>query len=156
MSEQQSFEMAYERKGAAEQIMQALGHQVCEGLRTANWAVPELGARCVLNYYEQRQVVQDGETITMPTPFYLLYATYKEKGLDTVLNIDFGTHFSTPIRKVREHTDEKGKKTQKDIAWNEAMGACDELMRAGVIQALGRMQPPSEIAQTPLHIAPSI
>jgi hypothetical protein len=132
MSSLQSFEMAYEREGAAAKIVQVLGHQVCEGYRMAEWAVPDLGATCMLHYYGQRQIFQDGETVAVPTPFYLLHATYDHGGQSAVLRVDFETNFSIPTRKTIENRSTHG---QLEIDWDLAMGICDELMRAGYMRA---------------------
>ena len=129
MSELRSFEMAYEREGAAAMIIQALGHQVCEGLVKADWTVSDMDAICMLSQYDERQIIQDGENISVPIPFYLLHATYNHGGSNAVLRINFDTNFSIPTRKTLEI---RALHSQKDYDWDLAMGICDELMRAGV------------------------
>lgn len=117
-----SFETAFERAQVAEDIVrhEKRGYQPCEGLIEARWHVPHLGALCMLNYYSARNIWQDGEMVTTPTPFFFMHMLCRlPDGSETVAKIDFDANFAY----VRQ--------SQPVIegAWDTAMATMDEALR---------------------------
>src|SRR5690348_16014919 len=101
------FETPEERAAVAEEIME-YGQVESELTRRGEdgrneavvqkvlyWRVRELGALCVLRSYTHRNVMVDGDQLTVPNPFFYMYFTYaRPHGGKATAYIDLDPHFS--------------------------------------------------------------
>jgi hypothetical protein len=145
MAQLQSFEHEIADTTTPGVIIDKIGFPNGDGSRRAHWSVPELGASCILHYYDQLRGydTEEREQFVADQPHFLLHAKYSRNGRDAMLLVRFingetaGTHGRRDERAIYNDDGRQVFGEQTMIDPDEASWICGILMREGEKKAWG-------------------